>query len=157
VLHCHNHLELVVSKPSSCITLQTYITQQSTSGKCQHACFEPTLPSKLQGNYINHRATHPGPGGNLCMKQTQQMLTTELQLYNGDELKLLYFRYLFMLIVRDYDSELRPPMGLLFTPRWQMSTENHGGMILTGENSWFLHHSSGNSTSSHLVAEQKDH
>jgi hypothetical protein len=31
-------------------------------------------------------------------------------------------------------SELRPPTGLLFIPRWYMSMESHGGIILTGEN-----------------------
>jgi hypothetical protein len=37
---------------------------------------------------------------------------------------------------RDYISELWPPMGLLFIPQViYMSMENHGGMILTEENS----------------------
>jgi hypothetical protein len=41
-----------------------------------------------------------------------------------------------------YVSELRPPTGLLFIPRWYMSMKIHGGIISTGENSWFVHHNS---------------
>jgi hypothetical protein len=52
----------------------------------------------------------------------------------------------------DYVSEFRPPTGLLFIPWWYMSTENHGWMILTWENSWFVHqNASGKTNSSHLV------
>jgi hypothetical protein len=39
----------------------------------------------------------------------------------------------FMSVGCDYVSELQPPTGLLFIPRWYMSMESHGGMILTGE------------------------
>jgi hypothetical protein len=39
-----------------------------------------------------------------------------------------------------YVSELRPPTGLMFI--LQVSTENHGGIISTGENSRFVHQSS---------------
>jgi hypothetical protein len=58
----------------------------------------------------------------------------------------------------DYASELRPLTGLLFTPRWYMSIESHGGMIATGENSWFVHQSSlAILPASHLVAKQEEH
>jgi hypothetical protein len=43
---------------------------------------------------------------------------------------------------RNYVSELRPPTDILFIPRWYMSMENHGWMLSTGENSWFVHQSS---------------
>jgi len=38
-----------------------------------------------------------------------------------------------------------------------MSIESHGGMISTGENSRFVHQSSGKHTSSHLVENQDEH
>jgi hypothetical protein len=42
------------------------------------------------------------------------------------------------------------------SPRWYMSMETHGWIILTGENSWFVHHNSGNSTTRHLVAKEEE-
>jgi hypothetical protein len=42
------------------------------------------------------------------------------------------------------------------SPRLNISVENHGGMILAGEYSWFVHQSSCSPTSSHLVARQEE-
>jgi hypothetical protein len=42
----------------------------------------------------------------------------------------------------DYVSELWPPTGLLSSPRWYTSMENHGAMISKGENSWSDHQNS---------------
>jgi hypothetical protein len=41
----------------------------------------------------------------------------------------------------DYVSELWGPTGLLFNPQMiaYMSMDNHGEMISTWENSWFVH------------------
>jgi hypothetical protein len=50
-----------------------------------------------------------------------------------------------MLLGWDYVSELWPSTGLLFMPH--MSMEDHGGMRLAGENSWFVQKLSGNPTS----------
>jgi hypothetical protein len=44
-----------------------------------------------------------------------------------------------MSIVLDYVSELRQPTGLFFIPQVM---EDHGGMISTRENSWFVRESS---------------
>jgi hypothetical protein len=41
----------------------------------------------------------------------------------------------------DFASKLRPQTGLLFMPTWYVSMGNYGGMISTGGNSWFVHHS----------------
>jgi hypothetical protein len=41
----------------------------------------------------------------------------------------------------DYVSELRPPTGLLFTPRKYMTMDNHSEMIST-EGNWLVHQSS---------------
>jgi hypothetical protein len=54
----------------------------------------------------------------------------------------------------NYVSELLPP--IVHPPTWYMSMENHGGMISTGEDSWFVHQSSGNPTSSWLVAKEEE-
>jgi hypothetical protein len=53
----------------------------------------------------------------------------------------------------NYVSELRPPTGLLFIPRWFMSMEEwyrQGKLLIRPPEL------SGNSTSSHLVAKQKE-
>jgi hypothetical protein len=43
---------------------------------------------------------------------------------------------MFMLMGRDYVSELQPPTGVLFIPQVIYEhVENHGGMMLTEENS----------------------
>jgi hypothetical protein len=57
-------------------------------------------------------------------------------------LSMMMVIIIIMSMLWDYVSELRPPSGLLFIPRWYMSMESHGGMILTGENSWLVHQSS---------------
>jgi hypothetical protein len=42
----------------------------------------------------------------------------------------------------DYISELRPLTSLLFISQMYVSIENHGRMISTEENSWFVHQNS---------------
>jgi hypothetical protein len=44
-----------------------------------------------------------------------------------------FFHLFSMSIWCDYVSELRPPTGLLFIPRWYISMVSHGGMLL----SWY--------------------
>jgi hypothetical protein len=39
-------------------------------------------------------------------------------------------------------SELRPQTGLLIIPQVIYGNVNHGGMIPTGESSWYVHQSS---------------
>jgi hypothetical protein len=54
----------------------------------------------------------------------------------------LLFKMTIMSVGWDYLSELRPPTGMLFVPRWYMSMENHGEMLCTGANSSCIHQSS---------------
>jgi hypothetical protein len=49
---------------------------------------------------------------------------------------VLFFSF-FMSMGWNHISELFPPTGLLFIPRWYMSVESHGEIILTGKTEKF--------------------
>jgi hypothetical protein len=50
--------------------------------------------------------------------------------------------YLPWLLSCRWGETMSPPTGLWFIHRWYMSMVNHGGMISTQYNSWFVHQSS---------------
>jgi hypothetical protein len=85
-----------------------------------------------------------GRWGERAYSMHWDMRNTHKTLVGKSEEKWLLMMIIMMMSMGwDYVPELRPPTGLVFIPRWCMSMENHGVvMMLTEENSWFVHQSS---------------